>query len=225
MSTSDPGSTRGVPGPEARPLHRDLELLEAWRDGDDTAGTKLYESYFPFVCGLVRGKAADEEDLVHRVFESLVRSREKIQIRTSFRAYLAAVTRNELFADLKRRARDPLAFDAESVTVAATAASPSYVMVRRAEQRLLLEALIRIPLDAQIILELHYWEQLTTAELAVAFGIPRSTGKARLQRARALLEQQINALAAEPGIAARTTRDLDRWARSVREQADWELDR
>ncbi|MEM9455951.1 MAG: sigma-70 family RNA polymerase sigma factor [Myxococcota bacterium] len=203
----------------------DRDLLHAWRDGDEKAGEALYTRYFPFVRNLVRGKAIDEEDILQRVFESLVRSSVRLELRSSFRAYVVAVIRHELIADLRRRARDPESFDPEMSSAISAVPSPSQVIARQAEQRLLLEALVRIPLDAQIILELHYWEQLSTAELAQAYDIPRSTAKTRLQRAREQLERQLHAVAIDPAVACRTTRNLERWVRSVREQADWELGR
>lgn len=203
----------------------DRDLLQAWRDGDEKAGAALYARYFPLVRNLVRGKAIDEEDVLQRVFESLVRSRVRLELRSSFRAYVVAVTRHEVIADLRRRAKDPESFDPGAITAISAVPSPSQVIAREAEQRLLLEALVRIPLDAQIILELHYWEQLSTAELAQAYEIPRSTAKTRLQRAREHLERQLHAVALDPALADRTTRNLERWVRSVREQADWELGR
>ena len=203
----------------------DLELLEAWRGGDQEAGATLYQRYFSLVRNLVRGKTTDEEDVLQRVFESLVRVRNKLEVHTSFRAYLVAITRNELVRSLRERARDPHAFDPSTISADSVVPSPSEAVAWRAEQRALLSALVRIPLDSQIIVELHYWESMSTAELGEAFGVPRSTIKTRIQRARQQLQEQLRTLAIDPEVVERTTQNLERWARSIRQQADWELDR
>lgn len=67
----------------------------------------------------------------------------------------------------------------------------SSVAVQRAEQRLLVAALQRIPLDLQMAIELYYWEELSVAELATALEIPPGTVKSRLHRARELLRQEM----------------------------------
>ncbi|MEM7154732.1 MAG: sigma-70 family RNA polymerase sigma factor [Myxococcota bacterium] len=203
----------------------DIELLDAWQSGEGDAGATLYARYFELVRNLLRGKTAEEEDVLQRVFECLARSRGAMEIRTSFRAYLAAIARNELIKHLRERAKDPQDFDPQMASAESLMPSPSEVVARRAEHQVLLMALLRIPLDAQILLELHYWEHMSTAELGEAYDVPRSTVKSRLQRARRQLEDQFRAMTLDPTLAEHTTRNIQRWVHAIREQANWELGR
>ena len=85
------------------------------------------------------------------------------------------------------------------------------------EQRLLLEALRRIPLECQIVLELYYWEDMAAPELAQVLGIPEGTARSRLRRARELLTHRMKVLARSPALLKTTLSDLEKWVRSLRE--------
>ena len=95
-------------------------------------------------------------------------------------------------------------------------AGPHTVMARSSEQRVLLEALRRIPVQFQVVLELFYWEDLTSAAIAEVLDEPHGTVRTRLRRARMLLEQEISRVAADPDLRQRTLSDLDSWAESLR---------
>jgi len=82
------------------------------------------------------------------------------------------------------------------------------------EERALLGALRGLPLELQVLLELHYWEDLSTSELAGVLEIPQGTVKTRIRRARELLE---SALASGPRPLHGD--QLDEWVRSMRRRA------
>lgn len=198
----------------------DLTHLSRWREGDPEAGRILFRRHFPLVQGFFAGKADDVEELTQRTFEALIKARHNLEVRTSVRAYILTVARHELYSWVRGRMRDPTRFAPDEVSIAALAPSPSQVMVGRAEQRLLLQALRAIPLDYQIIVELHYWDEVSTAELAEILEVPRNTVKTRLRKARQLLAEKLAALAETPALLQSTTSDLSRWARKIREQAE-----
>jgi RNA polymerase sigma-70 factor (ECF subfamily) len=102
------------------------------------------------------------------------------------------------------------------------APSPSHELRHRDERQHLLEALRRLPLDLQVVLELHYWEGLRGPELAEVLEIPEGTvrsrlrlGRDRLRRCLAELEGQRRA-SGDPGDPAA---DLEAWADALRERA------
>src|SRR5262249_1646015 len=70
----------------------------------------------------------------------------------------------------------------------------STVMFKRAEERLLVQALQRMPVDIQMTLELYYWEELSIDEVAEAMGTAPGTIKSRLHRGRALLRDELERL-------------------------------
>ena len=55
------------------------------------------------------------------------------------------------------------------------------------------DALRHLPLDLQVVVELHYWEEHSTAQIATVLEVPQGTVKSRLRRARALLENLLDA--------------------------------
>lgn len=193
----------------------DLELLAAWRDGSTTDGEALFERHFDAVLRFFRNKIDDgPEDLVQRTFLACVEGKERFEGRSSFRTYLFAVAHNVLRDHFRRKRRGAcIDFTAQSVWDVAPAAST--IMARDRTHRVLLDALRRIPIDSQVALELHYWEGLTAAEIGVVLDVPTGTAKTRIRRARQLLGQAIEVLAAGEQLDV-SQLDLDTWARAVR---------
>jgi RNA polymerase sigma-70 factor (ECF subfamily) len=196
----------------------DAELFDAWAAGDRIAGDRLLRRHFRSLYAFFANKVPDAaQDLVQRTMLACVKSRDRYRGEGSFRAYLLAVARNELYAHFRGKEGVP-AFDASVTSAADVRPSPSVVVVARAEQRALLAALRRIPLELQIALELHYWEDLTTAELAVVLDVPVGTVKSRLRRARERLLAELETTQEADGIGG--TDGLDRWAASIREELE-----
>ncbi|MEM6996533.1 MAG: sigma-70 family RNA polymerase sigma factor [Myxococcota bacterium] len=167
----------------------DHELLRAWRQGDQAAGGVLLERHFAVLYRFFRNKVgSDADDLIQLTMLAAVKGRDGFRGDCSFRAYLFVVARHELYRYLRKTAHGRQEFDPEASSIHDVRPSPSAVAGARAEQTLLLQALRCIPLQLQLALELHYWEELTTAELADALEVPVGTVKSRLRRGRKALE-------------------------------------
>jgi RNA polymerase sigma-70 factor (ECF subfamily) len=187
----------------------DEELLRAWTEGDERAGESLFRRSFDALFRFFRTKAPDAcEDLIQATMLECVRSRERIWVDAPFRPFLFGVARNCLLHHFRSRFRDRLDFDASQSSVADLDPRPSTLAVRNAEQAQLLEAMRHIPLDLQVVLELHYWEELGTRELATVLEIPQGTVKSRLRRAREALRAALEVGA--PAGAASSIEDKDR---------------
>ena len=93
--------------------------------------------------------------------------------------------------------------DFGSTSVHDLSPSPSRVVAERLEEQRLLEALRAIPLDLQMVLELHYWEGLSAPAIGEALELPVGTVKTRLRRGKQLLREQLEpeAEAGEPAEA------------------------
>jgi len=198
-------------------LAEDIELLEAWRAGDTHAGSELFERHFRSLSRFFASKLAEDvDDALQATFLACVEGRHRIRDGASFRAYLFAIARRELFAHYRRKraARLP---DIEELSVVDLAPSPSLVVAKKAEERVVLEGLRRLPLDYQIVLELTYWEDMSDREVADVLEIPHGTVKSRIRRARLALDERIEQLAAAPAVLASTRQNLDAWARGLRE--------
>lgn len=69
----------------------------------------------------------------------------------------------------------------------------------------------------KVVPELFYWEGMTSAAIAEVLDTPHGTIRTRLRRARALLEDALAGLHADPGLLQRTLSDLDGWASQIRQ--------
>ncbi len=194
----------------------DFELLDAWQAGDKAAGNVLLERHFDSLYRFFDRKVhVDVADLVQNTFLACVESKERFARTSSFRTYLFSIARRKLYDHWRTRSRRPEA-DMSTTSVVDMGMTPSAIHAGKQEQRLLLEALRTIPLESQLLLELHYWEGLTGPQLAETFEIPEGTVRSRLAKARAALEAQLRRLAQSPALLASTMSDLDGWAKSLR---------
>lgn len=194
----------------------DIELLEAWRRGDDKAGTLLVRRHFDSLLRFFKMRLDDEfADLVQRTFTAAVESRDRI-IHSTFRAYLFGIAHKLLLMELRTRGRARVR-PGPVEAAAASSDSPSKVVLQHEEQRLLLNALRGLPLQLQALVQLYYWEELGTAEIAEVVGIPAGTVKSRLFRARQLLESAISSMDASAGVRSSTLTGFEGWAQSVRD--------
>jgi RNA polymerase sigma factor (sigma-70 family) len=195
----------------------DLGLLQRWRDGDVTAGNGLLERHFAGLYRFFVGKVArDVDDLIQQTLLACVEGRDRIRGdgQASFRGYLYAIARNVLYGYYRGRSHER--FDALLTSLEDLAPSPSQVLDGAAEARVLAAALRRIPLDAQVLLELHYWEGLTHQDLTEVLGLSLGVVKGRIQKAKAQLRAMVRELRAlGPAATDESSADLDRWVASL----------
>jgi RNA polymerase sigma factor (sigma-70 family) len=197
-------------------VDRDLELLDRWCAGDRSAGNELFQRHFDSVCRFFENKLdRDVDELVQTTFLSCLHSREQFRKQCSFRTYLFAIARYELYAYLRRRRRDGhLDFGVSSI--ADLGPTPRSRLERDQQYELLLRALRTLPVEQQVILELHYWEELTPVELAEVLDVAGATARTRLFRARQALRERMQELAGQPTSIYQSIEELDAWARSLR---------
>ncbi|MDC0672116.1 RNA polymerase sigma factor [Nannocystis radixulma] len=202
-------------------MSTDAELVDGWRRGERDACAQLFERYYDGLARFFRSKLPEAaDDLVQRTFLRCFEGLARIADATAFRSYLFGIACNVLREHYRSIHRDGARLEFTSVSAQELAPSASAVIGWQQEQRLLLEALRRIPLEDQILLELCYWEQLPGREIAAIVGTPLGTVKAHLRRARQRLEAQLEALARSPGTLHGTRSDLERWAAAVRQVLD-----
>lgn len=199
----------------------DAELFERWVAGESAAGNALIRRHFQTVHRFFRTKASHEvEDLIQRTFLAAVEARDRFRRASSFRTFLLGLARIELLNHYRRRAKPGSQFD-ELVTAAhALGSSPSVQLSRNEEQRLLLEALCRIPIEFQLVLELSYWERLSSRELGEVLEIPAPTARSRLRRAKELLQAELSKVHASERARHDVMTNLDAWASAVRKVVD-----
>ncbi len=192
----------------------DAELLVRWREGDRQAGDTLLRRHFPALFRFFRNKVGDQADeLIQRTLTACLAAPEQYRGDASFRTYLFRIARHELYRYFKRGRRD---LDPLEQSVADLDASMTEWMAGRRAREALLVALRRLPLDLQIVLELHYWEGLTMFELAASLEIPPGTAKSRIRRAREALLEVLPEVMEQGARLECTLEDLDEWVAGVR---------
>jgi RNA polymerase sigma-70 factor (ECF subfamily) len=197
----------------------DSELLDRWAAGDTAAAEELLDRYFEGICRFFRNKVGgDVDDLIQQTFSICVQTRERLRNKSSFRAYLYTVARNEVYAHYRRLRRVRQNFDPTVSSVQDLDPSPSQVLAKDQQQRLLLTALRRIPLELQIALELRYWEQLSGPELSEVLEIPEGTVRSRLRRGTQMLRDQLGAITAADEDLLQSVTNFDQWASRIRKR-------
>jgi RNA polymerase sigma factor (sigma-70 family) len=206
----------------------DGELLDAWRDGDRRAGSRLLDRRAREITWFFRNKVFDEADvpdLVSQTFLGCVSARDRFEGDTSFRRFVYAIAHNVLREYLRtkaKRRREQLDFARVCVHEIDPRSFSSMEMHRR-ELQAFVEGLRRIPVDDQVVLELKYFEGLKGREIADRLGLPEGTVKTRLRRGLENLRQRVRqqlSLGADDQPPAVSAEDLEAWAVKVRAMRD-----
>ncbi len=197
----------------------DLDLLEAWRTGDERAAGELLQKYSPLVRRVVARKVPDEaiDGVVDRVIEAVIKGHCGFRADSKFRTFILSITKRSIAEFYRQRERKP-DFDALASSVRDLGVSPSGLLFKREQQRLLLEALRSIPLGDQILLELYEWEDMPASELAQVYecGVPAI--RSRLRRAKERLKEAARSFVEDRRELVDTVTTLDEWLRHLREE-------
>ena len=168
----------------ARP---DEELLGAWAAGDRDAGRELYQRYAERVTRFFARKTDDElPDLVQRTFLKCLEAAKQGTVGNAA-GFLFAIARNELYDQFRRR-RD---VDPAVTSLADVRTGLSSQLARHERERVLHDALAKLPLDSQLALELYYWDDLAMSDVARALATTESAAINRIHRARAQLREML----------------------------------
>ncbi len=180
----------------------DAQLLERWRAGDRVAAQTLTRRHYGSILRYFELNASSvAEDLAQATFMACVERAADVRDADAFRGYLMGIARRQLAMYLRdlarRRAAGELGGDGEfsELDDAPQRTQLSTLVARSREQLLVLRALATLPRRPQMLLILFYWDRMRTPQLAEAFGVPASTIRTRLQRARERLRLRMEELA------------------------------
>lgn len=172
-------------------MAEDRELIDRWRDGDQDAGNELFHRHFKRVNRFFRTKVPPEdvEDLIQRTFVGCVEGVSRFRGEASFRTYLLAIARRQLLKYIRDRVAHGVRVEPDLgvSSIAALGLSPSSAVFAKQQHQRLLEALRQLPVDHQTMLELFYWEGMSSPEIADVLGISHTTVRTRMHRARRAL--------------------------------------
>jgi RNA polymerase sigma-70 factor (ECF subfamily) len=186
-------------------MDSDLALLVDWRTGDKQAGEQLFARHFAAIYRFFARRVGDAADeLAQQTFLACVVARDRFRAQSTFRTYLFAIARTQLCNYLRRSApRRKIELPASSLADVVTSIA---TRLGRAEQNLQLHAaLAALSTDDQMLLELHYWQDLDAGALAEVFESTPGAIRVRLLRARRALHAQLTKLGCNAAGLATTT--------------------
>ena len=194
----------------ASPEPDDLSLLAAWRGGDRPAGNAFVNRHFATVYAFLRRRLPDDaaaaKDLAQRTFLACLEAGEAFAPTGSVRVYLVGIARNMLLRYFRERRPS----EAEA-TLPGAVTSPSRAFVRAEESELVRASMAQLPESLRTTLELHYWEELPVAEIAVLLEVAPGTVKWRLHEGRKQLRALIERAEVGVELRAATLRGLASW--------------
>lgn len=201
--------------------HTDLDLLLGWRCGDAGMGAEFYDRHKTAVTNLFRRNVRSKQDipdLVQQTFLACVRAKNDPEITRSVRGYILGIAYHTMTAFFHRARTAPPALGIEDelgISLESLEPDPEYLVTLGEEQRLLMKAIRRLPMEYQVVIELNYWEEIPCDEIAAILHIPRGTVRSRLQRGRAALARNLAALAESPELLASTTMSMSTWQQGI----------
>ncbi len=176
----------------------DAALLERWRAGDRAAAEALTRRHYGSVLRYFELNASTvAEDLAQTTFLACVERAADVRDAAAFRAYLMGIARRQLALYLRNLVHDA---EYEDFAQAPQRTAMSTLVARSREQLLVLRALAALPRRPQLLLILFYWDRMGTPQLAEAFGVPQSTIRTQLMRARERLRARMEQLAADGSV-------------------------
>ena len=157
-------------------------LVMAAQDGNPAALEKLVSLWQKTLWNYVFGLTADVHaswDITQQCWLEVIRGLRKLREPRSFKAWAYKIATNRAIDWLKdRRKRRPAELDSTEVDCS-----------RKDDDSQVRELVQRLKHDSRVILNLHYFEQLSVVEISIALSIPQGTVKSRLFTAREELKQ------------------------------------
>jgi RNA polymerase sigma-70 factor, ECF subfamily len=162
----------------------EASLVAAVAAGDREALGALYDLHAPVLMGLARrmlGTPTAAEDLLHDVFlEVWQHAAEYAPARGSVRAWLIVRARSRALDRLGRQGREARVVERVSSEADPAVAPGAAAAIDGAQLR---RRLVDLDSELRAVLELGYFEGLSSSEMAERLGIPIGTVKSRVARA------------------------------------------
>lgn len=172
--------------------------------------------HFAVVHRVIAGRVHHDhvDDVLQRTFLAAVERRDQVFEDSGFRPYVLGIARIQLLRYYRDQQRNDRTTDIDS-GVPAVNPTPSSMLGRHEQVEQLWAALRTLSIDFQLALQLYYWEDLSTREVAQVLDVAPGTVRSRLARARAALWDALSATTPAQQLPARES--LGEWTRSFRE--------
>ena len=180
----------------------DEKLVVAALLGDIAAFDVLVLRYRPAVLAAVSRQISRRElaeDICQEAFLLAFKALPQLTDRSRFPAWLHAIARRQAIRHSRGEARashsplDELILEHSEVL----GQTGWEAVERKADQEWVREAMATLPQEFQLVLTLRYWSEMPLERISAFLGLPLSTVKWRLHRARALMRERLTAALAE----------------------------
>lgn len=180
---------------DLKEISDDIELARACATGDLAARRRLVREYHPHLLRFFGNKVARAHvgDLVNDTF---IRLFERVLGAYGGQGRLRCFILGVAYRRVLEHSRDGERIahrDSWPGDPTDRGPSPSRMSAQKRRRQGLCAALKQLPPKLQTSLELHYWNGLTTEEIAAIVGRPTGTVRWELRRARELLKQSLEA--------------------------------
>ena len=168
----------------------DEQLLAAWAAGAPEAIERLFERYYRDVYRFFANRVGgDCDDLTQATFLACLECLSRFRSEASFRSLLFTIARNKLCGYLRARGRARR--QVELSPLAPRPPSPAAELLRQREWQQLRGAIAELPADTRAMFEGLYWQAKGVKDIAASLGVPVSTVKTRMRRARMRLAYEV----------------------------------
>jgi RNA polymerase sigma-70 factor (ECF subfamily) len=176
----------------------DHQLISLCREGREEGFRQLlarYESYIYSLCFRLTGNREDALDLTQETFIKVINGLDKFQINRAFKPWLRQVTVNACCNFLRKRSpagislEQPLDGGLTLANMHPAGEDPAREVEWRDTRRLLWELAEQLPPVYRLVLVLRHQEGMSYRDIAAVTGLPESTVKTHLFRARQRLRQ------------------------------------
>jgi RNA polymerase sigma-70 factor (ECF subfamily) len=168
----------------------ELGWIEQALAGDRAAFPQLMHRYAGAVYNLgyrMLGSAEDAEDASQEIFLRAYTRLASFDRTRRFSTWLLSIGSNYCIDRLRRRRFAWLTLDDAAFALPSAEPGPERIALAHERRSMVQQALQRLPANYRTVTVLRYWNDLSYDEISQVTGLPESTIKTRLHRARHML--------------------------------------
>jgi len=166
---------------------RDLAWVLQIRKGNETAFSRLYETYYEALCLFANRYISQKEivhDIVQEVFTRLWEHRMRWSPSVSVKPYLYRSVYHQIISDYRKKRFETRLTESHEALLCCDSDSTTDERLRREMERAFLEAMDLLPCRRRQIIEMRLMQGLSYIEISNQLGISRNTVDTQIRRAK-----------------------------------------